>query len=81
MKLACQYWRNRGEPRAARSSTLHHAYHGDTVGAMSASEESIFTQPFAPMLFDVGRAHAPYCYRCPLGLERADAAVSSASAT
>ena len=23
------------------------------------------------MLFDVVRAHAPYCYRCPLGLERA----------
>ncbi len=31
----------------------------------------MFTQPFAPMLFDVVRAHAPYCYRCPLGLERA----------
>ena len=26
---------------------------------------------FAPMLFDVTRADAPYCYRCPLGLERA----------
>ncbi|MGC4082869.1 MAG: aminotransferase class III-fold pyridoxal phosphate-dependent enzyme [Vicinamibacterales bacterium] len=51
--------------------TLHHAYHGDTVGAMSASETSVFTQPFAPMLFDVVRAHAPYCYRCPMGLERA----------
>ena len=32
--------------------TLHHAYHGDTVGAMSASEDSMFTRPFAPMLFD-----------------------------
>jgi adenosylmethionine-8-amino-7-oxononanoate aminotransferase len=38
---------------------------------MSASEESVFTRPFAPLLFRVARAHAPYCYRCPLGLERA----------
>ena len=63
-----------GQPRRARRRTfvtLHHAYHGDTVGAMSASEDSLFTRPFAPMLFDVVRAHAPYCYRCPLGLERA----------
>jgi len=42
---------------------------------MSASEDSIFTRPFAPMLFTVHRAHAPYCYRCPLGLERATCAI------
>jgi len=38
---------------------------------MSASEDSIFTQPFSPMLFRVERAEPPYCYRCPVGLERA----------
>jgi adenosylmethionine-8-amino-7-oxononanoate aminotransferase len=38
---------------------------------MSASEESIFTRAFGSLLFDVVRVHAPYCYRCPLGLERA----------
>jgi adenosylmethionine-8-amino-7-oxononanoate aminotransferase len=70
LKLACQYWRNRGEPSRRHFVALHHAYHGDTVGAMSASEESVFTRPFEPMLFAVHRAHAPYCYRCPLGLER-----------
>jgi len=69
LKLACQYWRNRGEDRRA-FITLHHAYHGDTVGAMSASEDSLFTRPFAPLLFSVARAHSPYCYRCPLGLTR-----------
>ena len=68
MKMASQYWSNQGQRRRT-FITLHHAYHGDTVGAMSASETSLFTEPFAPMLFDVVRAHAPYCYRCPLGLE------------
>jgi adenosylmethionine-8-amino-7-oxononanoate aminotransferase len=70
MKLALQYWGNRGEPARTTFITLHHAYHGDTVGAMSASEDSVFTRPFGSMLFPVVRAHAPYCYRCPLGLER-----------
>lgn len=74
LKLAVQYWRNRGPKESQARQTfiaLHHAYHGDTVGAMSASEESAFTRPFAPLLFSVARAHSPYCYRCPLGLNRA----------
>ena len=32
---------------------------------------------FASMLFPVHRAHAPYCYRCPLGLERATCDIAS----
>ncbi len=76
LKLACQYWRNLGASRRRTFVTLHHAYHGDTVGAMSASEDSVFTQAFAPLLFPVVRAHAPYCYRCPLGLERATCGVA-----
>ena len=70
LKMALQFWRNRGEKQRTRFLTLHHAYHGDTVGAMSASEDSVFTRPFQPFLFQVQRVHAPYCYRCPLGLER-----------
>jgi adenosylmethionine-8-amino-7-oxononanoate aminotransferase len=71
LKLAYQYWRNRGQPQRRAFITLHGAYHGDTVGAMSASEASLFTEPFAPLLFPVLRAASPYCYRCPVGLDRA----------
>jgi adenosylmethionine-8-amino-7-oxononanoate aminotransferase len=71
LKLAHQYWRNLGEPNRRTFVTLHYAYHGDTVGAMSVSEASIFTDAFRPLLFQVLRADPPYCYRCPLGLERA----------
>jgi len=70
LKMALQYWKNRGEPDRLAFIGLHHAYHGDTAGAMSASEDSVFTRAFSPMLFPVARAHAPYCYRCPLGLKR-----------
>lgn len=69
LKMASQFWSNRGQTRRT-FITLHHAYHGDTVGAMSASDASVFTRPFDAMLFGVVRAEAPYCYRCPLGLTR-----------
>ncbi len=71
LKMAYQYWQNRGQTNRRTFIALHDAYHGDTVGAMSVSGDSVFTQPFAPLLFRIARAHAPYCYRCPLGLERA----------
>lgn len=70
VKMAYQYWQNRGESERRLFITLHDAYHGDTVGAMSVGEDSIFTRPFAPLLFRVARAHSPYCYRCPVGLQR-----------
>ncbi len=70
LKLALQYWSNSGRPERRAFVTLHHAFHGDTVGAMSASEDSVFTRAFAPLLFEVARVDSPYCYRCPLGLER-----------
>ena len=74
LKMAYQYWQNMlptdAGTRRRTFITLDYAYHGDTVGAMSASAPSIFTQPFIPLLFEVKRADSPYCYRCPLGLER-----------
>ena len=55
LKLAIQYWRNRGEAQRKTIVTLHNAYHGDTVGAMSASEDSVFTRAFSNLLFPVTR--------------------------
>jgi adenosylmethionine-8-amino-7-oxononanoate aminotransferase len=69
LKMALQFWSNQGHAQRNRFITLDHAYHGDTVGAMSASAASAFTAPFAPFLFSVARAHSPYCFRCPVGLE------------
>ena len=75
LKMAWQYWQNQGEPKRQEFITLHHAYHGDTVGAMSASERTGFTEAFEGLLFPVHRAHSPYCYRCPLGLKRSECAI------
>jgi adenosylmethionine-8-amino-7-oxononanoate aminotransferase len=58
LKLAIQYWRNLGQPSRTTFITLHNAYHGDTVGAMSASEDSIFTRAFSTMTFPVERVRS-----------------------
>lgn len=52
VKMAMQYWFNKGENRK-RIVAFRNAYHGDTFGAMSVSERSTFTNPFANYLFDV----------------------------
>ena len=58
MKIALQYWQNRGEQRRLIVA-LENAYHGDTFGAMSVSARGLFTDPFAAQLFDVARLPDP----------------------
>jgi len=50
LKMAYQYWANRGEPRT-RFLMLKDGYHGDTVGAMSVSGLPLFHGHFAELLF------------------------------
>ncbi len=66
LKMAYQYWTNRGEDRRRTFIALENAYHGDTVGAMSVSHDSIFTAPYAPLLFRVERVSVPEDYRASL---------------
>jgi adenosylmethionine---8-amino-7-oxononanoate aminotransferase len=71
LKMAVQYWQNVGHPKKKAIVALEHAYHGDTVGAMSVSAASSFTDPFRDSMFPVHRVHSAYCYRCPVGKTRA----------
>jgi adenosylmethionine-8-amino-7-oxononanoate aminotransferase len=53
--MALQFWRNNGCPEKRAIVALEHAYHGDTVGAMSVSADSPFTVPFDSLRFPVLR--------------------------
>ncbi len=75
LKMSFQYWQNAGHPSRREFIVLDHAYHGDTVGAMSASAESPFTAPFQRLLFPVERAQAPYCHQCPAGRTRSSCSI------
>lgn len=78
LKMAVQYWQNVGRPQKRSIVALEHAYHGDTVGAMSVGAPSAFTDPFREMLFPVHRVHSAYCHRCPVGKTRATCAIDCA---
>ncbi|OGP54719.1 MAG: adenosylmethionine--8-amino-7-oxononanoate transaminase [Deltaproteobacteria bacterium RBG_13_52_11] len=68
LKMAFQYWHLRGEDRKTRFISFTNAYHGDTLGAASVGGIDLFHEAYRPLLFPVLQADAPYCYRCPLGL-------------
>lgn len=61
LKMAHQYWRNRGAPERTLFVGLTHAYHGDTFGTMAAGGMRTFHAAFAPYLFEVRRAHGATC--------------------
>jgi adenosylmethionine-8-amino-7-oxononanoate aminotransferase len=71
LKMALQYWHNIGRPEKKRLVALEHAYHGDTVGAMSVGADSAFVSPFQELRFPVWRVPSAYCFRCPVGKQRA----------
>jgi adenosylmethionine-8-amino-7-oxononanoate aminotransferase len=65
LKLAFQYWRNRGLTDKRLFLKLANAYHGDTLGAVSVGGISLFHEIYRPLLFETLEAPATYCYRCP----------------
>jgi adenosylmethionine---8-amino-7-oxononanoate aminotransferase len=73
LKMAFQYWRQcaKAQPQKTKFLAIQNAYHGDTLGDVSVGDLARFHHLFAPLLFPTIRAPSPYCYRCPLGLERA----------
>jgi len=52
LKMALQYWQQLGEPQRRRFVRLTDAYHGDTSGAMSLSDISVFKSRFGALTFE-----------------------------
>jgi adenosylmethionine-8-amino-7-oxononanoate aminotransferase len=69
LKMAIGYWAQTGRPRR-RILALEGAYHGDTFGAMAASARSVFSQLYAPYLFQVDRLPFPEAGKEDETLER-----------
>jgi adenosylmethionine-8-amino-7-oxononanoate aminotransferase len=63
IKMAIQYWGNKKNASVANQEmtppprtkilAFHNSYHGDTFGAMSVSERSVYTAAFTDYLFEV----------------------------
>ena len=68
VKMAYQYWQQRGEPQRTEFICLRDAYHGDTIGSVSVGGIDLFHATFRPLLFDApttpSRATPATCARC-----------------
>lgn len=56
LKIAFQYWVNRGNPGKDHYLAFGDAYHGDTIGAMSVGGDGFSATLFDPLRFPVVRA-------------------------
>ena len=59
IKLALQFWQNRGQPRRRRFVALDGAFHGETIGATSLGGVEVFRRPFAGVLLECVHVPSP----------------------
>jgi adenosylmethionine-8-amino-7-oxononanoate aminotransferase len=77
LKIAFQYWVNRGVSGHTQFLAFGGAYHGDTIGALSVGDASFGTDLFDPLRFPVLRAPAfgdPRCFDTAIAMVEAHAA-------
>lgn len=63
IKLARQYWVEKGEHQRSRIIARRQSYHGNTIGALSAGGNEWRRQQFGPLLLDVSHIDPCYEYR------------------
>lgn len=66
-KIARDYFLSTGKPSKSKIIARWHSYHGNTIGALSATGNIARRRPYSPYLLDFPRIAPPYCYRCFLG--------------
>jgi adenosylmethionine-8-amino-7-oxononanoate aminotransferase len=69
MKMAIQYWQEKGIKTKTKVLSRWVSYHGITLGALSLSGHPGRRARFVPLLEDFPVINPPYCYRCPYNLE------------
>ncbi|MCM3568819.1 aspartate aminotransferase family protein [Neobacillus mesonae] len=69
MKIAIQYWQERGIHTKTKVLSRWVSYHGITMGALSMSGHTSRRARFVSLLEEFPVINPPYCYRCPYNLK------------
>ncbi|MGP4079687.1 aspartate aminotransferase family protein [Pseudalkalibacillus sp. R45] len=65
LKIAVQYWQEKGRKEKDRVISRWTSYHGITLGALSMSGHVMRRNRFASLLADYPVVSPPYCFQCP----------------
>lgn len=65
LKMAIQYWQEKGNYQKNKVLSRWISYHGITLGALSLSGHVRRRERFVRLLEDYPTVSPPYCYRCP----------------
>lgn len=68
LKMSLHYWHNQGIQQKTEFISLANAYHGETVGALSVSDVSLYKELYQPLLFKTHIAQSPDCYHRKPGM-------------
>ena len=79
IKLARQYYLERGEASRFRVVSRQQSYHGSTLGAMSVSGNVARRAPYQPLIAEWGHVAPCFCYHCPFGLKFPECEVACAA--
>ncbi|HEC91040.1 MAG TPA: aspartate aminotransferase family protein [Alphaproteobacteria bacterium] len=63
LKMARQYFLERGEPKRRRFIARRQSYHGNTLGALAVGGNAIRRKPYLPLLMEVSHIAPCYAYR------------------
>jgi len=80
LKIARQYWRNKGQGSKYMVFYRDRAYHGTSFGVASAQGLALNRHKFEPLLPGFIKLGAPYCYRCAWGKTYGECAIECAQA-
>ena len=67
LKMSFHYWKNTGQPNKTKFINLSNSYHGETIGALSLGDVSLYKQVYEPLLLDVITVPSPDSFHREVG--------------
>ncbi|PID28274.1 MAG: adenosylmethionine--8-amino-7-oxononanoate transaminase [Candidatus Cloacimonadota bacterium] len=68
LKIAYQYNQQNGKPEKKKFISFKNAYHGDTIGSVSAGGIDLFHKVYGGLIFETVKADSPFSYRLNGGM-------------
>ncbi len=70
IKMSYHYWYNKNKKEKNLFGYITGAYHGETLGALSVGDLSLYKETYSPLLINTIHLQGPDCFRCPYNLKR-----------